>query len=128
MNALPLPAAPVLRPMRIADVDAVMAIEVRAYGFPWSRGNMIDSLAAGHVAEVMVDENMHARGSLQWIDHPELGRVVLPHSALVFEGTPRRPIEPSRPLGAGNDAVFGEWLGHSPQQLAAWRADGVIGP
>ena len=32
------------------------------------------------------DENMHARGSLQWIDHPELGRV-LPHSPLVFEGS-----------------------------------------
>ena len=56
---------------------------------------------------------MHARGSLQWIDHPELGRVVLPHSPLVFEGTPRRPIEPSLPLGASNDEVFGEWLGHS---------------
>ena len=49
----------------------------------------------------MVDDNMHARGSLQWIDHPELGRVVLPHSPLVFEGTQRRPIEPSLPLGRG---------------------------
>ena len=25
------------------------------------------------LAEVMHDENMHARGSLQWIDHPDLG-------------------------------------------------------
>ena len=50
------------------------------------------------LAEVMHDENMHARGSLQWIDHPDLGRVVLPHSPLVFEGTERRPIEPSLPL------------------------------
>ena len=39
------------------------------------------------LAEVMHDENMHARGSLQWIDHPELGRVVLPHTPLIFEGT-----------------------------------------
>jgi CoA:oxalate CoA-transferase len=30
------------------------------------------------LSEVMHDENMHARGSLQWIDHPDLGRVVLP--------------------------------------------------
>ena len=37
--------------------------------------------------EVMNDKNMHARGSLQWIDHPKLGRVALPHSPLVFEGT-----------------------------------------
>jgi formyl-CoA transferase len=79
------------------------------------------------LSEVMNDENMHARGSLQWIDHPELGRVVLPHSPLVYEGTQRRPIEPSLPLGASNDDVFGEWLGHSAEELAALRADGVIG-
>jgi CoA:oxalate CoA-transferase len=79
------------------------------------------------LSEVMHDENMHARGSLQWIDHPELGRVVLPHSPLVFEGTERRPIEPSLPLGASNEAVFGAWLGHSPEELAAFKAEGVIG-
>jgi formyl-CoA transferase len=70
---------------------------------------------------------MHERGSLQWIDHPTLGRVVVPHSPLVFEGTERRPIEPSRPLGSGNDAVFGDWLGHSKEELAAYKAEGVIG-
>ena len=63
---------------------------------------------------------------LQWIDHPELGRVVLPHSPLVFEGTARKPIQPSLPLGAGNAAVFGEWLGHTPEELAAYKAKGVI--
>ena len=78
------------------------------------------------LAEVMHDENMHARGSLQWIDHPDLGRVVVPHSPLVFEGTERRPIEPSLQLGASNDKVLGNWLGHSPQDLAAYKAEGVI--
>jgi formyl-CoA transferase len=82
--------------------------------------------AVRDLAEVMHDENMHARGSLQWIDHPDLGRVVLPHSPLVFEGTARRPIEPSLPLGASNEAVFGDWLGHSEDELATYRADGVF--
>jgi CoA:oxalate CoA-transferase len=79
------------------------------------------------LSEVMHDENMHARGSLQWIDHPDLGRVVVPHSPLVFEGTERRPIEPSLPLGASNDAIFGDLLGHSEKELAAYKAEGVIG-
>jgi len=83
--------------------------------------------AVRNLVEVMHDENMHARGSLQWIDHPELGRVVLPHSPLVFEGTERRAIEPSLPLGSCNDAVFGDWLGHSEAELAAYKAEGVIG-
>ena len=37
-----------LRPMREADREAVMAIEVRAYPFPWSRGIFRDCLHAGY--------------------------------------------------------------------------------
>jgi len=40
-------------PMRPSDVDAVMAIETRVYAFPWTRGNFIDSLAAGYVARLL---------------------------------------------------------------------------
>ena len=78
------------------------------------------------LSEVMVDENMHARGSLQWVDHPDLGRVVLPHSPLVFEGAERRKISPSVTLGASNADIFGTWLGHTPEELAAYRANDVI--
>lgn len=42
--------------MRAADVDRVLAVEKRAYSFPWTRGNFIDSLAAGYPAELLVDE------------------------------------------------------------------------
>ena len=42
-----------LRPMSQADVDKVMAVEVCAYSHPWSRGNFVDSLRAGHVAELL---------------------------------------------------------------------------
>lgn len=41
-----------LVPMRDADVDAVTAIEQRAHAFPWTRGNFVDSLKAGHSAWV----------------------------------------------------------------------------
>ena len=44
---------PLLRPMTVADLDRVMAVEAQAYGHPWSRGNFTDSLAAGHLAEVL---------------------------------------------------------------------------
>lgn len=44
------------RAMHIRDIDAVQAIEASAYGFPWTRGNFIDSLAAGYLAEVLLDE------------------------------------------------------------------------
>ncbi|HEY2927076.1 ribosomal protein S18-alanine N-acetyltransferase [Piscinibacter sp.] len=44
---------PMLVPMALSDVDAVVAVEVAAYAFPWTRGNFIDSLAAGYVARVL---------------------------------------------------------------------------
>ena len=43
-----------LAPMTTAHLDAVMAIEAAAYAFPWTRGNFIDSLAAGYPARVLL--------------------------------------------------------------------------
>lgn len=37
-----------LRPVALGDLGALMAIEATAYAFPWSRGNFVDSLAAGY--------------------------------------------------------------------------------
>jgi ribosomal-protein-alanine N-acetyltransferase len=51
MNAL-LQPGPHHRPMTVADLDAVLAIETVSYGFPWTRGNFIDSLAAGYRCEL----------------------------------------------------------------------------
>ena len=47
MNARPAPGSQV-RPMRQADIDAVSAIENRAYVFPWTPGIFRDCLRAGH--------------------------------------------------------------------------------
>lgn len=41
--------------MTVADLEAVLAVEVTAYSHPWSRGNFVDSLAAGYLAELRVD-------------------------------------------------------------------------
>lgn len=55
-GGVPAATPPVLLPMTVAQLDAVMAIEVAAYAFPWSRGNFIDSLAAGYPARVLQGE------------------------------------------------------------------------
>jgi ribosomal-protein-alanine N-acetyltransferase len=51
----PSPAPGALQAMTTSHLDAVLAIEVSAYAFPWSRGNFIDSLAAGYPAQVLLD-------------------------------------------------------------------------
>ena len=42
-----------LRPMHEDDLDAVMAIEVRAYPFPWTVGIFRDCLRAGYPSWVL---------------------------------------------------------------------------
>ena len=123
----------VTRGTRVANYTAVDEL-IESWTKTLTKGEVAKRMLAAvvpcapvrNLLEVMHDENMHARGSLQWVDHPELGHVILPHSALVFEGTDRRPLEPSRPLGDGNAAVFGRWLGHTEMELAAFKAEGVI--
>lgn len=78
------------------------------------------------LSEVINDPNMHARGSLQWIDHPEFGRIVVQHSPIRFAGTPLLPLEPSHRLGAQNSAVYGDWLGIPEPELERLTKDGVI--
>lgn len=46
-RAMPL----VMRPITLDTLDALLAIEVRCYSHPWSRGNFIDALAAGYLAQ-----------------------------------------------------------------------------
>lgn len=62
MNALasdagqrPLPGA--LRPMREDDLDAVHAVEIRAYEFPWTVGIFRDCLRADYPAWVVQHES-----------------------------------------------------------------------
>lgn len=56
--------------------------------------------------EVVNDPNMHARGALEWQDHPEFGKLVVMHSPMRYDGATRRELEPSRPLGADTAAVL----------------------
>ncbi|MGI9153535.1 MAG: ribosomal protein S18-alanine N-acetyltransferase [Rubrivivax sp.] len=56
----PLPAAALgarhFEAMQADDLDRVIEVEVRAYSFPWSRGNFQDSLKSGYVSELLATE------------------------------------------------------------------------
>lgn len=41
------------RPMQMADLDTVMAIEPTIYSHPWTRGNFSDSLNSGYSAWIL---------------------------------------------------------------------------
>ncbi|KNZ32493.1 MAG: hypothetical protein AD742_12190 [Methylibium sp. NZG] len=53
-----------LAPMTAQHLGLVLGIENAAYEFPWSHGNFIDSLAAGHIAQVLCDPRGELLGYL----------------------------------------------------------------
>jgi ribosomal-protein-alanine N-acetyltransferase len=55
MSAVLRESAEQLAPMRPEDLPEIMAIEQSAYEFPWTHGNFLDSLRAGHSAWTMRD-------------------------------------------------------------------------
>jgi ribosomal-protein-alanine N-acetyltransferase len=55
VSAVPRDAAEALVPMRPADIAEVLQVEQAAYEFPWTHGNFLDSLRAGHSAWLMRD-------------------------------------------------------------------------
>ncbi len=92
---------------RVAAIDEVDAV-VSEWTRSRTKQEIFKTLMAHRVPcapvrdldEIMNDPNMHARGALQWIDHPALGRIVVQHSPLRFQGVAPLPLEPSHELGA----------------------------
>jgi len=110
---------------RVAHMDEVDAI-VSAWTSPRTKEDAFQALMGAGVPcapvrdlqEVMNDPNMHARGALQWQNHPEHGRIVVQHSPLRFAGVTPRPLEPSHALGADTTAVLRARLGWDDDRIA----------
>lgn len=118
---------------RVAHMDAVDEI-VGSFTSQFDKQPLFELLLKHRVpcapvrdlGEVVNDPHMHARGALQWIDHPELGRIPVQTSALRFEGVEPMPIVPSRQLGEDNRAVYGDWLGLAGDEIERLKREGVI--
>lgn len=118
---------------RVAHIDVIDEI-VGAWTLGFDKQSLVELLLAHRVphapvrdlAEVMNDENMHARGTLQWIDHPEFGRIVVQNSPIRFDDAPLTPLEPSPLLGADTEAILEGWLGLRHDTVATMMDEGVI--
>lgn len=109
---------------RVANVDEIDAI-VGAWTAGIATAELFARLMEARVPcapvrtldEVVNDPNMHSRGSLEWQEHPEFGRLVVMHSPMRYDGAPRRPLEPSRALGADSRSVLAELKNFDPARI-----------
>ena len=70
---------------------------------------------------------MQARNFTAHNDHPVLGPHLTDGTPAHLSRTPAQRRAPSPPLGADNDAVFGELLGLSESEREALLISGALG-
>jgi ribosomal-protein-alanine N-acetyltransferase len=127
-RAIDAVAAPAnLRPMRESDLDAVMAIELRAYPFPWTRGIFRDCLLADYPARVLVqDDAIIGYGMLSVAADEAHVLNVCAAPEVQGHGHGRRLLRALLQLarGRGVQRVFLEVRPSNPTAIALYHAEG----
>jgi CoA:oxalate CoA-transferase len=78
------------------------------------------------VSELLTDPHIRARGMLQDIEHPTVGKMAVLGSPWRFDGE-HPPIDsPSPTLGQHNELVYEKLLGPSTAEIAELKEQGVI--
>ena len=118
---------------RVANMDTVDEI-VGAFTSRFAKQPLFELLMKHRVPcapvrdldEVVNDPHMHARRALEWIEHPDLGRIAVPGSPMRYDGVEPKAIIPSRRLGQDNRVIYGDWLGLPPGEIDTLEHEGVI--
>jgi CoA:oxalate CoA-transferase len=110
--------------------DALVVEWTRTIGkmeaFAIAKQHRIPLAPVRDVDEVMQDRNMHEGGMLEWIEHDEIGRIVVPTTPLRIHGADPVDTVPSPKLGQHNREIYGDWLGLSAAEITMLEQDGVI--
>ena len=77
-------------------------------------------------ADLVDSEQLAARNFFVELEHPETGKLKFPGPFLKLSETPARVERRAPLLGEHNKAVYGDRLGHSPEELADMKAAGII--
>jgi crotonobetainyl-CoA:carnitine CoA-transferase CaiB-like acyl-CoA transferase len=86
-------------------------------------------VAAGVVqsgADLAADPQFAARGFIETTRHPVLGDMPMAGLPLQFTSGGHEPYAAPPPLGADNEYVITEILGHSREELERWEQDQVV--
>jgi CoA:oxalate CoA-transferase len=86
----------------------------------------VPSAPVRDVKEALHREHLHARGALEWFEHPSLGRVALPQSPLRLHGSEPARAARNPNLGEHNRAVYAELLGLGSDDVDALARAGAI--
>ncbi len=75
--------------------------------------------------ELFNDPDLEARGIFQTMKHPKRGDFKMPAWPVKMSGS-KVPLEAAPLLGQHSQSVLGDWLGMSPDEVAALKDDGAL--
>ncbi len=81
--------------------------------------------AVFNTQELMHDTDLHARGVMTKVDHPQRGEVIVSGWPLNMSDS-KVPIKSSPLHGEHNEDIYGDWLGYSAEEVKAMRERDVI--
>jgi CoA:oxalate CoA-transferase len=126
----PLFATNAVRVKRVDELDAIVSEWVAQR----TRQEVMEQLAGADITcgivqeipEVLQDPHLRARGTLQDLTHPTVGKVTVIGSPLRLDGEPPTIDSPSPTLGQHNELIYGKLLGLSAAELSNLKEQGVI--
>ena len=73
----------------------------------------------------MEDPDLNARGMMHKIEHPVRGEVTVSGWPLRMSDS-KVPIQTAPLHGGDNEAIYGDWLGYTPEEVKDLRAREII--
>jgi crotonobetainyl-CoA:carnitine CoA-transferase CaiB-like acyl-CoA transferase len=118
------------RRARLAEVDALVEAWTRerdAHAVMHAlQATGVPCGAVQRPEDLVADPQLQARGAITAVEHPRLGRIPLAAVPLVLSDGGLVPARCAPSVGEHNAYVYCDLLGYSPEQLAAWQAEGVV--
>jgi CoA:oxalate CoA-transferase len=112
------------------EVDELVSSWTRRFGkedlFDLLMRHRVPCAPVREIGEVTGDAHLHKRGTLQIVEHPELGAIPLYAGPMRFEGSEPIEIMPSKALGADTDDVLTAILGKTEAEIKVLRETGAI--
>lgn len=92
--------------------------EFQAMGIPCMPVNTIE--------DCLNNPHFQQRKEVAWLEHPKIGKYAVTMTPFKMSRTPFREPTPAEDIGESNNAIYGDVLGRSPEELQELREKGII--
>jgi formyl-CoA transferase len=107
-------------------LDRRLAAEPRAYWIEKLAAAAVPCGSVRDLHELFGDPQVAARSMMSTVMHPTIGALSVLGTPLKLSATPPSVRTPPPTLGEHTDAVLTRELGYRPEEVAAFRAGGVV--